>query len=496
MDTHLPTDIKINFDNSFAQAMGGFYVPWEAAEVTAPTLLLFNRDLAEELGLDAAALESETGTAIFSGQSVPKGATPIAQVYAGHQFGHLSPQLGDGRALLLGEVVDANGNRRDIQLKGSGPTPFSRNGDGLSALGPVLREYLMGEAMHALGIPTTRALAAVTTGDLVYRETKLPGGILTRVAASHIRVGTFEFFAARNEQDKVKQLADYAIDRHYPHVREANNPYFAFFEEVVRAQAQLIAKWMNIGFIHGVMNTDNMTISGETIDYGPCAFMDAFDPATCFSSIDHQGRYAFEKQPPIGQWNLTRFGETLIPLIDEDQDKAVEALTEALNAYRDIYQAAWFEGATAKIGITSPTDEDRALVSNLYSVMLADEADLTLVHRHLSRAATGNDVPAQIQFKDQAGINDWLNRWRPRLDSQEKSATEIAENMDRINPIYIPRNHKVEEALEAAVDNQNMTPFNDLLELLKNPFQEIDGKDGYTLPASDHSAPYQTFCGT
>ena len=496
MDTHSVAEPKINFDNSFSRSMEGFYVPCVAARFSAPKLTLFNHTLAKELGLNAADFKSDEGAAIFSGQAIPDGAAPLAQVYAGHQFGHLSPQLGDGRALLLGEITDTDGKRRDIQLKGSGPTPFSRNGDGLAALGPVLREYLMGEAMHALGIPTTRALAAVTTGDQVYRETKLPGAILTRIAASHIRVGTFQYFAARNDQDKVRQLSDYAIERHYPGVQKASNPYLAFFNEVVKAQASLIAQWMNVGFIHGVMNTDNMTISGETIDYGPCAFMDVFNPETCFSSIDTQGRYAFEQQPPIGQWNLTRLAETLLPLIDEDEEKAVEIMTKAVNEYRDLYEDAWLTGAAAKIGLSSPSEEDQGLISRLFSMMVSDATDFTQVFRRLSDVLRGNRVPVQTLFKNQSGLKDWLNQWQSRLEAQHSSFTDVADKIDRINPIYIPRNHKVEEALDAAVNDGDLTLFDDLLDLVSNPFTERRGMDAYTRPAPESTVPYQTFCGT
>ena len=487
---------EINFDNSFAQSLEGFYVPCKAAYFSAPELLLFNRSLAKELALDPVTLESDAGTAIFSGQTVPEGAKPLAQVYAGHQFGHLSPQLGDGRALLLGEILDKQGHRRDMQLKGSGPTPFSRNGDGLAALGPVLREYLMGEAMHALGIPTTRALAAVATGDNVYRETALPGAILTRIATSHIRVGTFEYFAAQNEQAKVKKLADYAIDRHYPHNRQEANPYLAFFEDVLRAQAKLIASWMNIGFIHGVMNTDNMTISGETIDYGPCAFMDTFNPETCFSSIDTQGRYAFEQQPPIGQWNLTRLAETLLPLIDEVQEKAIEILTETLNSYPEFYQKAWLTRAAAKIGLSSPTNEDHKLISSFFSLMLSDSADFTQVFRRLSDVLRGNELPVQFLFKNQLELSKWLAKWRSRLEQENGSAADLADEIDLINPIYIPRNHKVEQALDVAVKDGDLEPFRRLLELVSSPFEEIEGMEVYAHPAPESPVRYQTFCGT
>src|ERR671912_2477557 len=335
---------RLTFDNTYARELEGFYVPWKAAQVARPKLVKFNRELAEELGLDAGALDSEEGARIFAGNETPGGALPLAQAYAGHQFGGFVPQLGDGRALLLGEVIDRNGRRRDIQLKGSGPTPFSRAGDGRAALGPVLREYLIGEAMHALGVPTTRALAAVVTGEPVYRERALPGAVLTRVAASHVRVGTFQFFAARGEQGKVGRLADYVIDRHYPALKDDPSRYLGLLEQVCDRQAALIASWMHVGFIHGVMNTDNMTISGETIDYGPCAFMDHYDPATVFSSIDTQGRYAYANQPRIAQWNLARLAETLLPLIDADANRAIARATEVISDFPHQYERHWLHG--------------------------------------------------------------------------------------------------------------------------------------------------------
>lgn len=412
MDTLNVAIPRFNFDNSFAGSLDGFFVPWEAAQATSPRLLQFNYGLATELGLDAAALDSALGAEIFSGNLIPEGAVPLAQVYAGHQFGGFSPQLGDGRALLLGEIIDKNQQRRDIQLKGSGRTPFSRNGDGKAALGPILREYLLGEAMHALGIPTTRALAAVTTGDIVHREIPLPGAVLTRIAASHLRVGTFEYFAAREETDKVRQLADYAIARHYPQVQSAENPYLAFFEAVANAQAALIARWMNVGFIHGVMNTDNMTISGETIDYGPCAFMDAYAPGTVFSSIDMQGRYAYANQPSIGQWNLTRLAETLIPLVDEDIDQAKHLLTNAITAFPSIYDDFWLKGMRAKMGLTTVEDGDRDLVNGLLTAMEQAGADYTLVFRRLSLSMIGDDAAVQTLFDDVADFKAWTSRWR------------------------------------------------------------------------------------
>ena len=487
---------EFRFDNSFARELDGFFVPWRPAEAPSPRMLRFNHALAAELGLDAATLDTDAGAAIFAGNVAPEGAKPLAQAYAGHQFGHFAPQLGDGRALLLGEVIDRNGKRRDLQLKGSGRTPFSRNGDGKAAVGPVLREYLIGEAMHALGAPTTRALAAVSTGDLVYRETALPGAVLTRVSASHLRVGTFQFFAARGQQDHVRRLADYAIDRHYPDARSAENPYLAFFEMVRDAQARLVAKWMGVAFIHGVMNTDNMTISGETIDYGPCAFMDAFSPKTKFSSIDAQGRYAFGNQPPIAQWNLTRFAETLIPLVDDDQDAAVAKLTDAVNGFRDVYTDAWLAGMRAKLGLSTAEDGDMDLAVGLLELMEAGAADFTLAFRRLSDALRGKPTPFQAQFEDPQSVQEWLARWQARGAREADAPDARAAAMDRTNPVYIPRNHKVEEALEAAVAAEDMDPFDRLLDVVVDPFVERPGLESYAKPAPASDRPYVTFCGT
>ena len=496
MDTHNQTLPLFSFDNSFERSLDGFFTPCEAETAVAPQLLQLNHALAAELGLDADALESEASAAIFAGNVAPEGSAPLAQVYAGHQFGGFSPQLGDGRALLLGEVIDTKGQRRDIQLKGSGRTPYSRGGDGKAALGPVLREYLIGEAMHALGVPTTRALAAVKTGEFIHRETLLPGAILTRVSASHIRVGTFQFFGARGEADKVRELADYAIARHYPDVAEAANPYLAFFEAVADAQAALISRWMNIGFIHGVMNTDNMTISGETIDYGPCAFMDAYAPGTVFSSIDTQGRYAYANQPAILSWNLARLGETLIPLVDDDKDKAIEVLTETLHRVQTNFETYWLAGMRAKLGLTSEQAGDLKLANDLLAIMEAANADFTLVFRRLSEVLRGNPEVARSLFDDPSGFNDWTTRWQDRLAQDEAAPTARADAMDRVNPIYIPRNHKVEEALAAAVDLNNLAPFTELLAVLSQPFDEIEGRESYANPAPVVDTTYQTFCGT
>ncbi len=482
------------FDNTYAAQLEGFYTLWQAAEAPAPKVMQVNEALAVELGLDPAALASDAGLAVLAGNAVPEGATPLAQAYAGHQFGGFSPQLGDGRALMLGEVIDRHGRRRDIQLKGSGRTPFSRGGDGKAAVGPVLREYLVSEAMYALDIPTTRALAAVSTGEPVLRETALPGAILTRVAASHIRVGTFQFFASRGENDKVRQLADYAITRHYPEAAAAANPYLALLEAVSTAQAALIAKWMSVGFIHGVMNTDNMTVSGETIDYGPCAFMDRYAADTVFSSIDHTARYAYANQPAIAQWNLARLAETLITLVDADTDKAIEILTESVNAFPVIYGAKWLETMRPKLGLVMAEDGDFDLVTGLLSLMEAKGADFTLTFRHLAAAQSGNDAAFQAQVSGEGAA--WLGAWRERLERETTSVEAREAAMEAVNPYYIPRNHKVEEALNAAVHRDDLAPFKALLTLASDPFSAQDVDDSYAQPAPSDAAPYRTFCGT
>ena len=460
---------QFNFDNSFARSLEGFFKPCQAEPATAPTLLQFNHALAKELGLDPVALDSEAGLAIFSGNATPEGSEPLAQAYAGHQFGGFSPQLGDGRALLLGEVIDTQQRRRDIQLKGSGRTPFSRGGDGLAAIGPVLREYLIGEAMHALGVPTTRALAAVATGKHVYREIALPGAILTRIAASHIRVGTFQYAGARGDILKVRELADYAIQRHYPDTSDAENPYLAFFAAVADAQAALVARWMNIGFIHGVMNTDNMTISGETIDYGPCAFMDKYAASTVFSSIDQYGRYAYANQPEILTWNLARLAETLIPHVDTKKERAIELLTETIECIQPLYESYWLSGMRSKIGLTTEDILDEELINDLLKIMEAGQADFTLVFRRLSKTLQGDSDAVRNLFKEPDAFNAWVVRWQKRLEQEDIVTETTAQAMDRVNPIYIPRNHKVEESHAAAV-NQDMRPFTKLLEVVIQPF--------------------------
>jgi uncharacterized protein YdiU (UPF0061 family) len=496
MQTQEPIGTFFSFDNSFARCLQSFYVFCKADSSPAPKLMQFNDSLAEELGLEPSMLNSEAGLAIFSGNATPEGAEPLAQIYAGHQFGGFSPQLGDGRALLLGEVIDTLGLRRDIQLKGSGQTPFSRGGDGKATLGPVLREYLIAESMHALGVPTTRALAAVSTGEMVNRERSLPGAILTRVAASHIRIGTFQFFAARGNTDKVREIADYAIARHYPATPGSDNPYLTFFNSVAEAQAALVARWMSLGFIHGVMNTDNMTVSGETIDYGPCAFMDTYSAQTVFSSIDTHGRYAYANQSAILSWNLARLAETLIPLVNSDKDIAIGLLTDAVQDVGRVYEAHWLSAMRSKIGLWTKNPSDLELINDLLSLMEDSHADFTLVFRHLSKILLGDNSQVRRHFGLSASFDAWSQRWQRRMRPEGIRAETRALAMDRINPIYIPRNHKVEEALSAAVDHNDMKPFSLLLEVLSHPFDDVEGSEDYATPGPQLNMPYQTFCGT
>ncbi len=492
-------DVHFEFDNTYARELRGFYVPSQAAEVPQPKLLKVNHALASELGLDSGALSSDYGAAILAGNETPAGASPLAQAYAGHQFGGFVPQLGDGRALLLGEVIDRHGERRDIQLKGSGRTSFSRGGDGKATIGPVLREHLISEAMHALGIPTTRALASVATGEQVFREEALPGAVLTRVAASHIRIGTFQFFAARGEVEKVKQLADYSIARHYPELSTSDSPYLGFLTAVRGAQARLIARWMHVGFVHGVMNTDNMAISGETIDYGPCAFIDAYEPEAVFSSIDRGGRYAYGQQPLIAHWNLTRLAETLLPLIEPSEERAIELATDVVNGFVDQYVAYWLDGMRAKLGLAdagNAEEGDLEIANDFLDVLEGQNADYTLAFRRLSDAVRGDDAPLQTLLDDASAFDSWAIRWRARLSRESESAEVRARAMERVNPIYIPRNHKVEEALTAAIERQALEPFEALLDVLENPYGEKEGLEAYASPAPEGFGPYRTFCGT
>ncbi len=484
-----------DFVESEFRELGGLSVPWEPAAVPAPALLVLNDDLARELGLDPAALASPAGLDVLAGNVVPEGAVPVAQAYAGHQFGGCSPRLGDGRALLLGEVLDVHGRRRDVHLKGSGRTPFARGGDGKAAVGPMLREHLIGEAMHALGIPTTRALAVVATGEQVARETMLPGAVLTRVAASHLRVGTFQYAASLREADLLRRLADHAIARHHPAAAEAPQPYVALYDAVIEVQAALVAQWMLVGFVHGVMNTDNMTISGETIDYGPCAFMDAYDPATVYSSIDHGGRYAYANQPLIAQWNLARLAEALLPLFGDDVERAAATATDVLQTFPERHRRHWLAGMRAKLGMSGELPQDEQLVADLLSVMQAQRIDHTLFHRALAQSLRGDDGPLGSLVADAIGLQAWLTRWRARVDDG-RDAAAVAAAMDTVNPLYIPRNHLVEEALAAATAG-DLGPYEQLLAVVTDPFVERPGRERYAEPApAGFDRGYRTFCGT
>jgi uncharacterized protein YdiU (UPF0061 family) len=473
----------------FARELPEMALPWQAEQAPDPRLLVLNEPLATELRLDPAWLRTADGLRLLVGNAVPDDATPVAQAYAGHQFGGFVPRLGDGRALLLGELVDTDGRLRDLHLKGSGRTPFARGADGLAAVGPMLREYVVSEAMHALGIPTTRALAVVATGRPVRREGLQPGAVLARVAASHLRVGSFQYARATGDVDLLRRLADHAIARHHPGAADAEHPHLALFEAVVAAQASLVARWMLVGFVHGVMNTDNTTISGETIDYGPCAFLDAYDPATVYSSIDVGGRYAYGNQPVVAEWNLARFAEALLPLLADDQEQAVALAVEALGGFRPAYDAAWSAGMRAKLGLPDGLDDtvSAALADEVLGLLQAGHVDLTSFFRGLGGAARGDVDRVRNLFLDLAAVDGWLERWRA-LDPD-------AEAMDRVNPAYTPRNHLVEEALTAATDG-DLGPLTRLLEAVTAPYEERAGLERYAAPAPETFGAYRTFCGT
>ena len=497
-----PWGLKLS--HRYASELVGLHAPWPPSTAPSPRWLAVNRPLAEALGLSPDALEGPEGLAIFSGNAKPSGAVPIAQAYAGHQFGQFNPQLGDGRAVLLGELTDRAGRLRDIAFKGSGRTPFSRGGDGKAAIGPVLREYVMGEAMHALGIPTTRALGAVATGEQIYRDRPLPGALLVRVAASHVRVGTFQFYAARNDIDKLRRLADHAIARHDPGLAQRDDRYLALLQSVAQRQAALIAQWMGAGFIHGVMNTDNMTVSGETIDYGPCAFMDRHAPDTVYSSIDRQGRYAYANQPGIARWNLARLAEALLPLVDEDADRAVAQVTEIINAFPDLYEAQWLCVMRAKLGLQAPFKQDyaadSALAKDLLAHFTAHAVDHTQGFRALADAAapTAEGDTAWLRLwapQARADAMAWLHRWRGRVAGQ--AAAPLAVALNAANPLYIPRNHLVEEALDAATEQGDLGPWQRLLDVVKHPFVAQPDAERYALPGSAAQQDgHRTFCGT
>lgn len=487
-----------HFDNSYHRLPDDFFRRCDPTPVSAPRLLKFNDALAEELGADLSGCDAQTLAAIFSGNVIPEGAEPVAMAYAGHQFGGFAPQLGDGRALLLGEVIDRNGQRRDIQLKGAGRTPFSRGGDGRAPLGPVIREYLVSEAMHALGVPTTRALAAVLTGDTVMRDDVLPGAVLTRVAASHIRVGTFEYFAARGQHERVRQLADYVIHRHYPALHTEPQPYLALLQTVIARQVELIAQWMSLGFIHGVMNTDNMLVSGETIDYGPCAFMDEYHPESVFSSIDRHGRYAWRMQPAIVQWNMTRFAETLVPLLDDDEDKAVALATEQVRVIRPLSESARLARFRAKLGLHSDEPDDAALIDDLLLAMDQNDVDFTLLFRHLCDAslAPANAPAVRALFTRPQAWDDWAPRWGERLARESVTPAARREAMRATNPGLIPRNHRVEQVINEALSQQSLAGFERLLSLLMRPFDDHAEAEDWLGPPAQGEQVCKTFCGT
>jgi uncharacterized protein YdiU (UPF0061 family) len=500
LPTTLPAGALPPLSQRYARELPGASVPWRPVPVARPALLFLNDALAAELGLDAAALRSPAGAALFAGNLVPEGAEPVAQAYAGHQFGGFSPQLGDGRALLLGELTDTHGRLRDVALKGSGRTPFSRGGDGRAAVGPMLREVLVGEAMHALGVPTTRALAVVATGEWVYRDDRLPGAVLTRVAASHLRVGTFQFFAARGDTDGLRRLLAHAVARHDPDLAPLPEPEQAarFLERVARRQAALVARWMGLGFVHGVMNTDNMTISGETIDYGPCAFVEAFDAGAVFSSIDHQGRYAYGNQPAIARWNLARLAETLLPLLHADPDTAVAGATATIDAFPGWYEAEWRAVWRRKLGLTEPFDDagDTRLAEAWLRLLQEHAVDFTLANHHLAEAAAGDEAPLRALFEPSdggpAGITAWLAHWRAR----SRPGPEGRQALRAANPRIIARNHRVEEALAAATAG-DLAPFRALLAALRRPFADRPEDAPYAEPAPPAlAAGYRTFCGT
>lgn len=476
------------FGNQYAQLPESFYARQSATKPSAPKWIAFNAPLAEALQLDVSSLSGDEGLAVFSGAKTAEGTTPVAMAYSGHQFGHWNPNLGDGRALLLGDVADKNGQHFDVQLKGSGPTPFSRNGDGKAALGPVLREYVISEAMYALGVPTTRALAAISTGDIVRRETPLPGAIFTRVAKSFVRVGTFQYFAAREDVAGIKALIDFSIKRHAPELADADNKALALLENVVRDQAHLIAKWQLIGFIHGVMNTDNMSIAGETIDYGPCAFMDEFDPATVFSSIDQFGRYAYQNQPRIAQWNLMVLAQSILPAIDENEDKAIGLAQDTLNLFASEFDRAYREGLLAKIGIADEQQGDFELAQALLDAMHEARADFTNSFRALSHLELPNPTINAAQLP----LTEWINDWVRHTDGGNRVDQNL---IRRTNPAFIPRNHRIENMIQAAMDG-DFSLFEELHKVLSRPFEDQPVHHAYTLPPDPDERVHQTFCGT
>jgi uncharacterized protein YdiU (UPF0061 family) len=491
------------FEHSYGALPERFFARIDPTPVAEPLLLRLNHALAEQLGLDADWLAGPDGVAMLAGNRMPATARPIAMAYAGHQFGQFVPSLGDGRAILLGEVIDRDGNRRDVQLKGAGRTPFSRSGDGRAVLGPVLREYILGEAMHGLGIPTTRALAMVATGEPVFRERPEPGAILTRIAASHVRVGTFECFARRGDLDAVRTLADYLIGRHYPDLADSEQPYAELLAAIAARQGELIARWLLVGFVHGVMNTDNMALSGETIDYGPCAFMDAYDPGQVYSSIDRYGRYAYGQQPSIGLWNLTQLANCLLPLLDEDIEAAKQQARAALDAYGKAFEPTYYGGLRAKIGLIdqpgADTQADDELVQDLLGRMTAHRADFTNTFRHLSDVAIDEPAshePLRALFAEPDAFDEWAAQWHARLARQQEPDAERQTRMRALNPAYIPRNHRVQQVIDAATEQGDLGPLERLLAVVSAPYADQPALADYRRPPQRHEVVHQTFCGT
>ena len=487
-----------NFENSYSSLGDGFYSKISPTPVLSPNIIKFNYELADELGLNLSNISSEKIAKFFSGNLIAENSIPLAMVYAGHQFGHFVPQLGDGRAILLGEVIDKFNLRRDIQLKGSGITPYSRQGDGRATLGSILREYILSEAMHSLGIPTTRSLTLVTTGEPVFREKILPGAILTRVAYGHIRTGTFQFFAAKGDFKAVSKLFDYVIKRHFPKLKNIKNPYIGFLETVMDKYAELVAKWMQVGFIHGVMNTDNMAITCETIDYGPCAFMDCFDNSKVFSSIDHLGRYSYGNQPRIAQWNLARLAETLLPLIDNSTRNAVKIASKVIDSFSGRFKDYWINGMRRKIGLTNAESSDENLINSLLDLMKENKSDFTVTFRNLSNTVFNKNKERHLKklFNNSKNFDDWITKWKYRINLEKKSKKQILNLMLGVNPAIIPRNHIVEKSILAAESNGNYSHFNNLVDALKNPFEEIEKNKKYQMPPNTDEEVLRTFCGT
>lgn len=485
----------IDFDNTYARLPEKFYARQRPTPVTRPELIAWNDSLASDLRLDLEGIGPEELAGVFAGNTLPDGSDPLAMAYAGHQFGQFVPQLGDGRAILLGEVLDQDGVRRDIQLKGAGRTPFSRAGDGRAWIGPVIREHLVSEAMHTLGIPTTRSLASVATGEAVYRETRLPGAVLTRVATSHLRIGTFEYFAARGDVEALRRLTQYAIDRHHPPLNEASDPPLALLEAVIDSQAVLVAKWMHVGFIHGVMNTDNMALSGETIDYGPCAFLDYYDPEMAFSSIDAYGRYAFGNQSRIAQWNLARLAEALLMAGSGENEQRHQHAESLIRSFPDRFDKQWLHGMRRKLGLHRPHDTDVELIDDLLAMMRESEVDYTVCFRALCDAAEDNQQPWLALFDDREKPKAWLKQWRDRCQ-QEEAVGDRASSMRQVNPAVIPRNHRIEQVIQAAVLDGDLSPMERLQEALKRPFEEQEHLTEYMLPPAPAERVRATFCGT